>query len=116
MKVLAGKLFKGNHHLNDAFLALIPQAFYPDTLLPQPETISISPEPTDEAAVTSSEASPNEKDGVHFERIDLGTLGDDYGGDNCSCGCHVKKREAGEDLIHCIHCSIVVSLMHPRFI
>ena len=52
LKTLANKLFRGNHHLYDLFLSIIPQAHFPESLLPEPEIISLSPEPTDPDLIT----------------------------------------------------------------
>ena len=94
IKNLASKLFKGNQYLHDAFLALLPQAPCPDSMLPEPEFINLDDE--DDETATG-------------EKIDLpASHDDDYGGENCKCRCHVgQERGKVEDGIHCLHCSLV---------
>jgi hypothetical protein len=78
------------------------QAPTPDSILPDPELISLDETAEANGIVTSLSSSS-------AELIELSPTDNDvdYGGENCKCRCHVKVGQA-EDGSHCRHCALTV--------
>ena len=104
--------------MHDAFLALIPQAPVPDSVLPEAEIIDLedpdSP-PNSPSAEDDNESDLPDVSDFAAEKIDLTGLNapaaevnNDFGGENCKCRCHLgQEPDRIEDGTHCLHCSLV---------
>ncbi|TRY80544.1 hypothetical protein TCAL_04790 [Tigriopus californicus] len=99
---MASKLFRGNPHLHDLFLSLLPNSPVLDSRLPKPEVINLVDL---ENEMDGDENMAQAPDGAEKVSLVGDLLKDEYGGDKCPCACHAFSAEDDRSA-HCLHCSI----------